>query len=120
MDKVFIEGLKAQAVIGIHEWERRVPQPIVFDVELGFDGRKAADSDAVSDTLDYAAICDRLLQLAAESRVQLVETLAERCCAALLEEFGAASVTLRLAKPAAVAQADCVGVVLQRHRPVGK
>ena len=39
MDKVFIEGLEIDALIGIYDWERRIRQTLVFDIEMGFDNR---------------------------------------------------------------------------------
>ncbi len=40
MDKVFIEGLTIDALIGIYDWERRIRQDLVFDLEMGFDNRR--------------------------------------------------------------------------------
>ena len=37
MDYVFIEGLEIEALIGIYDWERRIRQPLVFDIEMAFD-----------------------------------------------------------------------------------
>lgn len=117
MDTIFIRGLQVEALIGVHAWERRAAQPLCLDVELGFDNRAAAASDALRDTLDYSAICDRLRAHARDSRCQLVETLAEQCCTLLLSEFGARRVKLRLTKPHAVLEADGVGVILERAAP---
>src|SRR5690606_26589448 len=36
MDKVFIEGLEIEALIGIYDWERRIRQTLVFDLAMGF------------------------------------------------------------------------------------
>ena len=60
-DKVFIEGLQIETLIGIYDWERRIRQPLVFDVEMAFDNRKPAASDAIEDTLDYKAVSKRLI-----------------------------------------------------------
>ena len=55
-DTVFIEGLQIDALIGVHDWERQSPRPLVFDLQLAFDNRVPASSDALVDTLDYEAI----------------------------------------------------------------
>lgn len=114
MDKVFIEGLQADAVIGIHDWEKRIRQTLRLDLELGFDNRVPAASDDVADTLDYDAISRRLTAYIEASSFGLVETLAERCAAILQDEFGVAWLRLRLAKPGAVRNAVAVGVVIER------
>ena len=108
MDKVFIEGLEIEALIGIYDWERRIRQVLRFDLEMAFDNRVPAASDDIADTLDYKAVSKRL-----------VETLAERCAAIVIEEFGVQWLRLKLSKPGAVRGAQAVGVVIERSRPAG-
>lgn len=115
-DHVFIEGLEIEAQIGIYDWERRIRQPLVFDLELEFDNRVPAATDAIADTVDYKAISKRLIEYVGQSGFGLVETLAERCAALVLEEFGVAAVRLKLSKPGAVRGARAVGVCIQRRR----
>ncbi|MCW8886687.1 MAG: dihydroneopterin aldolase [Motiliproteus sp.] len=114
MDIVYIKGLKAQAVIGIYDWERTIRQQLVVDLELGTDIRSAAETEDVSNTLDYKAISDRLIEFIETSEYQLVETLAEKLATLLLAEFPVKGVRLRLGKPGAVAAAEDVGVVICR------
>lgn len=115
MDKVFIEGLEIEALIGIYDWERRIRQPLSFDIEMSFDNTVPAASDAIADTLDYKAVSKRLIEFVSESGFGLVETLAERCAALILDEFGVAEVRLRLGKPGAVRGARAVGVEIVRR-----
>ncbi|KIQ96943.1 dihydroneopterin aldolase [Lysobacter sp. A03] len=114
MDKVFIEGLEVEALIGIYDWERRIRQPLVFDVEMAFDNRIPAATDAIEDTLNYKAVSKRIIAYVGESDFGLVETLAERVAALILEEFGVAHVRLKLGKPGAVRGARSVGVMIER------
>jgi 2-amino-4-hydroxy-6-hydroxymethyldihydropteridine diphosphokinase len=116
MDKVFIEGLEIEALIGIYDWERRIRQPLRFDLEMAFDNRRPAASDAIADTLDYKAVSKRLMAFVAESGYGLVETLAEECAQMVLREFGVDWLRLRLGKPGAVRGAQSVGVVIERSR----
>ena len=115
-DKVFIEGLEIEALIGIYDWERRIRQPLVFDIEMAFDNRVPAASDDIADTLDYKAVSKRLIEFVGQSGFGLVETLAERCAGIILEEFGVAHVRLKLSKPGAVRGARAVGVIIERSR----
>ena len=119
MDKVFIEGLEIEALIGIYDWERRIRQTLRFDLEMGFDNRKPAASDAITDTPDYKAVSKRLVEFVGQSDFGLVETLAERCAAIVLEEFGVPWLRLKLSKPGAVRGAQAVGVVIERSRVAG-
>ena len=116
VDKVFIEGLEIHALIGIYDWERRIRQPLVFDLEMAFDNRRPANSDAIADTLDYKAISKRLIAFVSTSSYGLVETLAERCAQVVLQEFEVAHLRLKLSKPGAVRGARAVGVIIERSR----
>ncbi len=42
MDIVYIKGLKAEAVIGVYDWERTIRQQLVIDLDLASDNRAAA------------------------------------------------------------------------------
>lgn len=114
MDTVFIEGLTVETIIGIYDWERKVRQPVVLDVEMAFDNTRPAASESIEDTLDYKAVSKRLIAFVETSSFQLVETLAERCAGIIRDEFGVAWVRLKLAKPGAVRGAKSVGVVVER------
>lgn len=114
MDKVFIEALEIEALIGIYDWERRIRQPLLFDLEMDFDNRKPAASDDIADTLNYKDISKRLIEFVSQSDYGLVETLAERCAEIVLKEFGVARVRLKLSKPGAVRGAKAVGVIIER------
>lgn len=114
MDKVFIEALEIDALIGIYDWERRIRQTLRFDIEMGFDNRIPAASDDIADTLNYKAVSKRLIQYVQASQFGLVETLAEQCARIILEEFKVAHVRLKLSKPGAVRGARAVGVIIER------
>ena len=114
MDRVFIEDLKVQTVIGIFDWEREIKQTISIDLEMEFDIRKAAASDSIDDTLDYKSVSKRLIQFIEKSEFQLVEALAERCAAIVLTEFSVNWLRLKLGKPGAVRGSSAVGVIMER------
>ena len=116
MDKVFIEGLQIDALIGIYDWERRIRQTLRFDLEMGFDNRKPAATDNIEDTLNYKAVSRRLVEFVSQSDYGLVETLAERCADIVLTEFNVEWLRLKLSKPGAVRGAVAVGVIIERSR----
>lgn len=116
MDKVFIEALEIEALIGIYDWERRIRQPLWFDIEMAFDNRKPAASDDIADTLDYKAVSKRMVEYVSQSSFGLVESLAERCAEIILSEFAVTHVRLKLSKPGAVRGARAVGVMIERSR----
>ena len=114
MDRVFIEDLNVQTVIGIYGWEREIKQVVSLDLEMEFDITRAAETDSIEDTLDYKAVSKRLIRFIEESEFQLVEALAERCAAIVLAEFPVTWLRLKLGKPGAVRGSSAVGVIIER------
>ncbi len=114
MDKVYIRDLRIDTVIGIYDWEREVRQTVSIDLEMATDIRRAARSDSIEDTLNYKAVAKRLIQYVGDSDFQLVETLAERCAALVLDEFDVPWLRLRLSKPGAVRGSRDVGIIIER------
>ena len=114
MDIVFIRELKVETVIGIYDWEREIRQTVILDLEMGCDVARAAASEQIEDALDYKAVSKRLQEFIEGSSFQLVETLAERCCEILREEFAVPWVRLTLNKIGAVSIARDVGVIIER------
>jgi 7,8-dihydroneopterin aldolase/epimerase/oxygenase len=115
-DRIFLRGLSAQCIIGFIEWERRVKQTVVVDLELPVDCRRASASDDVADTVDYKKVAKRVLAFIEASEFKLVETLAHRLALLLLEEFGMEWVRLSLNKPGAIRGSRDVGVAIERSR----
>ena len=113
-DTVFIKGLKAASVIGCYDWERDIRQTLVIDLELKADFTRAAQTDALGDALDYAAISQRVIAVCDESRFQLLEALAHHLAAIVLAEFSVSGLRLTITKPSAVPEAEGVGVVIDR------
>ncbi len=113
MNIVYIRGLRAQAVIGVYEWERHIRQTLVLDLEMASDTVRAAASDQIADALDYAALSGRVVALVEASEYQLLETLADAVARMITHEFGVPWLRLRLSKPGAVAAAEDVGVIIE-------
>jgi dihydroneopterin aldolase len=110
---VYIRGLRAQAVIGVYDWERHIRQTLVLDLEMASDTARAAVSDQIVDALDYAALSGRVVALVEGSEYQLLETLADAVVHMIRQDFGVPWLRLRLSKPGAVAAAEDVGVIIE-------
>jgi dihydroneopterin aldolase len=115
-DIIFLGGLTTECIIGIWDWERRVKQKIVLDIEMAADIRKAAASDHIDDTLDYKRVSKRLLQFVGDSQFQLVETLTERIAEIVVTEFDVPWVRVRLNKQGAIRGSRDVGIMVERRR----
>ena len=115
MDKIFLSQLSIECIVGIWDWERRVKQTVVIDVEMAAYIRKAAASDSIEDTIDYKRVAKRLIAFVGESQYQLVETLTEQIARVIVTEFGVTWVKVRLNKRGAIRGARDVGIEIERR-----
>lgn len=119
MDKIFIEDLQIDTVIGIYDWERQIRQVISLDIEMRADIRRAAATDGIEDTVNYKEVAKRLIAYVQNCRFELIETLVERIAEIILYEFGIPWVRVKLSKPGAVRYSKNVGVEIARERQGG-
>jgi dihydroneopterin aldolase len=113
-DLIYIKDLRVQTIIGIFGWEREVRQEVSIDLEMTFDCKSAAKTDAIEDTIDYKKITKGIIKFVEESKFQLQETLAEGIADLVKNEYKIDSLKLRVSKPGALRHAEDVGVIIHR------
>ena len=113
-DIVFLHDLKIETVIGIYDWERKIKQTVVIDLDMAADVKKAAVSDHIDDAVNYKAVAKRIIEFVGESNFQLVETLTEKVAEIVLLEFGVSWVRVKVNKAGAVRYAGDVGIIIER------
>ncbi len=111
-----IKNLRLRAIIGVHEWERSRRQEIIVNVQIEFDGSKAARSDDFNDAIDYSAIKRRLLEQVEQTNFFLLEKLVEHVLDLVMEDKRITSATVEVDKPHALRFADSVSVTSTRAR----
>jgi dihydroneopterin aldolase len=114
MDTIFLRDLRIRTIVGIWEWERRLPQVVSIDLDMATDIRRAAGSDHINDTLDYKAVTRRIKAFVADSRFNLIETMAEQIAGIIIGEFGVPWVRVAVHKPWAIRGSRDVGVAIER------
>lgn len=124
MDIITIKGLEIFAYHGVNPEEKRDGQPFLLDLSLYADLRKARQSDALEDTINYAAVRKVVQQAFTAEKYDLIERAAEVACQAVLAGFPQVEkARLRLKKPKAPMNAkfDYVAVEVEAARePQGK
>lgn len=75
-DLIELRGLAFSAVVGVLPEERARRQPLEMDLALSVDLSAAGVSDALVDTVDYAAVCDVAVEVASQAEPLLLERLA--------------------------------------------
>jgi len=114
-DLILVRDLTIEAIIGIEPHERTTRQPVIIALDLATDVRAAAMTEDIASALNYDVLTQRVRAFVESSDCQLIETLAERIAAMIIEEFGVAWLRLQLMKPEALPGSTRVGVVIERR-----
>lgn len=115
MDCIFIEGLQAEALVGIYPRERVAPQVVEIDLSFALPATPARRDD-IADTIDYDAVVKRIRESLCAEQFNLLETMAEFIANLLLDEFGAPWVRVSIAKPRVLDNVGRVGVFIERTK----
>jgi dihydroneopterin aldolase len=116
MDIIFIRELRADAWIGIYEWEKLSPQTLDFNLEIGLDTHPAGESDNIHDTVDYGKVVERIRSDLKDQHFKLLEALAEHISQVVLHDFNAQWVKISVAKINHMRGVKMVGVTIARSR----
>ncbi len=102
MDKIYLNDLEFYAYHGVFDFEKEEGQTFFVSLVLEMDLAPAGTSDDLNQTANYGTIYDIVAEITLSHKYDLIETLAERIAAAVLEEFPkVAAVTVRVDKPKA-------------------
>ena len=117
LDKIFINDLQVEAILGINPEERTIKQPILLNLILFTDTRPAALSQDIADTINYAEVATLVKQTVENAEAWLVETLAEELAGILLHRYPLIQqLKLRIEKPSAIPFTRSVGIEIHRDR----
>lgn len=113
-DVIIIDGLRVDAIIGIDDWERVMTQAIIIDMALFTDVTDVAQTQDLSQGINYKAVCEQVSKWVQDKKFELLETLVEYVSKQLLDNWPISKVSIRAVKPNAITLADAVGVQITR------
>ena len=105
-----IKNLRLRAIIGVNAWEREHAQEVVLNIELEYDGARAADTDNIEDAIDYKRLKLRIMQEVEASHYFLLEKLAGRVLEIVARDPKVQQAVVEIDKPSALRFADSVSV----------
>jgi len=115
-DCIELKNIRALGHYGVTEHERSKPQLLMIDIEIGLDLSKAADSDALADTLDYSKLHKQVLEIVSNKSFKLLEALAKSIIDYIfVADPQVQSTSVRIAKPEKLESAT-PAVILRRAR----
>ena len=117
-DRIDLRGISARGHHGVFDFERERGQRFVVDVTCWLDLSAAAESDELTDTLDYGALTQAVVSDIESDPVQLIEALARRIVLTCLSHPTVDTAQVTVHKPEAPIDADVadVAVTLTRSR----
>ncbi len=98
MDKLILKGIRFHGHHGVPEAERQVGGHYEVDATLGRALANAGQTDALADTINYAEVVSRIVEIGTQQSFQLIEALAEKIASAILEQFAVDEVHLTVKK----------------------
>ena len=115
-DKISIRDLSIRCIIGVNEDERTEKQDVVINVTLFTDTRKAGQTDALEDSVDYKKVKKNILSLVESSEFLLIEKLADEIAKVCLDDSKVQKVNVTVDKPGALRYTRSVAVEIVRTR----
>ena len=114
-DTIAVRAIRAYGKHGANPGERDHVQPFDIDVELEIDLAAARRSDALDDTLDYAALHANVVRLVGDRSYRLLERLGDDILRDIMRDERVRAVRLTIAKPALLAGATPSITFLERR-----
>jgi dihydroneopterin aldolase len=97
-DEIHIEQLEVSSVIGVSEHERKTPQRLTINISFWPYSQTRDMEDKIGQTINYAIVAEETQKFVHDQAVNLIETLADRLAAHLLENFPIQKITLEIRK----------------------
>ena len=116
MDKIEIQRVCVQGILGLYPEERIKPQEIILSACLFLDLRPAGASDALEDTVDYDSLHRELAKLAETSGFLLIEKLAQAAAEIWLQNKLVQACSITVEKPQALALAENIAITIHRSQ----
>ena len=113
-DRILIKDLLLRGIVGINEDEREKKQDILINMAIFTDVSTAAQSDDITDTLNYRTITKAIIQYVEDDSAHFTVEALATSLARIAIQYGAPRVIVRVEKPGALRFAASVGVEIER------
>lgn len=115
MDRIFIENLRLDCLIGVTDEERHQRQKVVVDVNLAIDLLRASASKKLDDTVDYKEAKRQISNFVSAGEFVLLESLAEGIASLVLHNFKVDGVVVKVRKEKYSVEPS-IGIEIERVR----
>lgn len=113
---VHVRGLRLDAEVGVYDSERGRRQSVRIDLTADVDASARCPDGRLTDTVNYASLAETVRQIVLARHHDLLEDLAQTIADTLFADPRITRLALSIDKLTALADADSVGVSLERWR----
>ena len=119
MDRLKLTGIEVFAHHGVQPEEKQIGQRFLIDLDVELDLRAAGRTDNLAETIDYGGLAERVHELVAGNRWNLIEKVAEETAELVLSVPTIKAVKVTVHKPNAPIAVDFadVSVTIDRRQP---
>lgn len=117
-DEIHIEQLEVSSLIGVSDHERKTPQRLTINISFWPRWETRDMADKIGQTINYAIVAEETQRFVQNQTVNLIETLADRLAAHLLNTFPIQRITVEIRK-FPLEHAKYVSAIVTRSAAVG-
>jgi len=118
MEKIIISGIKVFAQHGCLKEEGKIGTYYIVDVKIKADVKKATETDALQDTVNYTEVIEIITKITKEKK-RLIETVANKIATTLINRFKkikSLEVSLTKMSPPVKGEVKSVGVIVSKNK----
>jgi dihydroneopterin aldolase len=114
VDVIFLHEYRLELMIGVYEWERKMPQTIQLDLEIGLPSSRASETDKIEDTIDYGRVVEAIEASVKTRHFDLLEAFAEHVAQLIRTDFKSPWVRISVTKLGMMQRIKRVGITIER------
>ncbi len=106
---IHIEDLKFRCIVGILDFERKMPQDVIINLTIEYDYKK-------NEFINYALVAQKVKEVMIERQFYLLEDALQEIIAMLLKEYKSIkNISLKITKPyilddCSVSVSECISL----------
>ena len=97
-DRIILNGIQLYGFHGCNDFERKLGQKFIVDVEVELSLKTAANSDDINDTVSYSHLFRTVKSVFEGPPRNLIETVANQIAHNIIKSFPVEAVTIRVMK----------------------
>ncbi|KIE64274.1 dihydroneopterin aldolase [Candidatus Riesia pediculischaeffi] len=114
MKKLFIEKLSVFTKVGVYDWEKKIKQRLLIDVQIFQKVHQTLFQNKSDCYLDYTIVSETIVDYLEKNSFKLIEDVAREVLNILSDQFLCSWIKITVFKPNAIPRAKVVGVSIER------